>query len=166
MKRNKKEIHYLNTYCEGDYSYQDYINWCEEQEKEPAEEGSQQYWNWIGQMVQNDVDDFFDNLKYSDCAKQSCVISGTLGLWHGRPGIEPVMTDNLEKAIRRCWDGCQDITVTLRDGVVHVEAMHHDGTNHFAIRPLTQRGEDRIRNGESISVSNHWHTGKYPEYLF
>lgn len=47
-----------------------------------------------------------------------------------------------------------------------VRTMHDDGRNCFEIRPLTERGAERMEEGEEICVGNHWHTGKYPEYLF
>lgn len=165
-KKTPHVVHYLNTYCEGDYSYKVYKEWCEDMDKEPAPEGSEAYWNWIAAMIENDTDDFFDNLKYSDYAKRPCVITGVLGLWHGHPGIAPERESNLAAAIKRCWGDCDAVVVTASKGHVSVEAMHHDGTNHFEIRPLTERGDELMRNGEDINPLSHWHTGKYPEYLF
>lgn len=161
-----KPITYLDTYCEGGYSYKDYVEDCEDNGIEPAEEDSNNYWSWIHMRVWGDVDDFFVNLRYTEWDKTPCVISGRLGLWWGEPVIENEMCDSLGEAIKKCWGSCDDIEVTLENGVVHVSAMHHDETNYFEIRPLTARGAEKMLEGEDICVGNHWHTFKFGKYLF
>lgn len=165
MKKTHK-ITYLDTWCESGYSYADYVEDCEERGETPAPENSEAYWEWIGDMIRNDIDDFFDNLKYSSSGKSPVVISGNLGLWYGRPRIENTICDDIESAIRKCWGGCDDIEVVLEDGVLHVNAMHHDGTNCFEVRPLTGRGAERLRDGDDVNIHSHWHVNKFPEYLF
>lgn len=172
MKKDK-EITWLDTYCEGGYSYEDFVEYCKEQnwdmredELKIPEEGSAQYWEWINEQIAEDVACFFDNLKSSDCDKVPVVISGHLGLWWGRPVIDNEACVSLSEAIRKCWGSCDAVEVTSHGGVVVVRAMHHDGTNCFEIRPLTERGEAKMREGEDICVGNHWHTGKFPKYLF
>lgn len=148
MKKNEREITWLDTYCEGGYSYEDYKQWCEDNE------------------VGADVECLFENLKYSDCGKIPVVISGRLGLWWGRPTIEEVMCDSLGEAVKKCWGDCDAVQVTSKGGVVYVVAMHHDGRNCFEIRPLTERGIEKMREGEDICMGNHWHTSKFPKYLY
>lgn len=165
MKKNER-VTWLDTYCEGGYSYEDYKQWCEDNEVGADVEGSEGYWRWIGEMIADDVECFFENLKYSDSDKIPVVISGRLGLWWGRPTIEEVMCDSLGEAVKKCWGDCDAVQVTSKGGVVYVVAMHHDGSNCFEIRPLTQRGREKMRKGEEICVGNHWHTSKFPKYLF
>ena len=133
-----KKITYLDTYCEGGYSYEDYKEWCEECEVGVGEEGGEDYWNWIYENHANDVEDFFENLKYSKepGVNHPVVVTGTLGLWWGRPEISPTRFDCLFDAVRQCMDGADSIQVELEDGVVEVRTMHHDGTNVFEIRPV------------------------------
>lgn len=167
MKKQEREITWLDTYCEGGYSYEDYQQWCEDNEVGCGEEGGEDYWRWINEMLADDVECFFENLKYEKgVVQQPCVISGSLGLWWGSPSIEEVMCDSLSEAVKKCWGDCDAVQVTSKGGVVYVVAMHHDGRNCFEIRPLTERGAERMEEGEDICVGNHWHTGKYPEYLF
>lgn len=166
MNKKRKPIRYLNTYCEGEYNYEIYLEWCKDNSTEPHPEGSEKYWRWIGDMIQNDIEDFFENLKYSPEPQHPCVISGSLGLWHGRPDIEPVMMPDLASAIRTCMDGADAVEVNLENGMVEVKAFHHDGTNLFEIRPLTDRGYNLMNDGEDINVNSHWHTGRYPKYLY
>ena len=147
MKTNEKEIVFLDTYGEGDRSYSDYVEWCKEMGIEPAEEDSGIYWDWIRQEIDDDVECFFENLKYeTGVTSKPCVITGSLGLWWGRPTIEPTECSDLAGAVRRCWGDCDAVKVTGLDGVVYVEAYHHDGTNHFEIRPKSGK--------------------KYPKYLY
>jgi len=138
------ETVYLDTYCEGGYSYQDYLEWCEDYDLEPHAEDSDEYWHWIHMQIEDDIESFFENLGYSEC-NGPCVVSGHLGLWWGHPEIEPREFLSLTKAIKTCWDGCNDIRITGEDGVIYVEVLHHDGTNRFEIRP---------------------ESGEYPQYLY
>lgn len=165
--KNNGRVTYLDTYCEGGYNYEDYKQWCADNDLEPDAEGSDHYWDWINMCLCFDVECFFDNLHYTTGAvQQPCVISGHLGLWWGEPQIENEMEANLGDAIYRCINGADAVEVYLYRGVVHVIGMHHDGRNYFEIRPLTDKGEMKMREGEDICVGNHWHTGKYPKYLY
>lgn len=132
-----KRITYLDTYNYNGLTYEDYCEWCrEEMDDEPADENSGAYWDWLAQERDVDTECFFINLKYSKENVRTCVINGKLGLWDGRHTIEPVECDTLEDAIRKCWSSCIDVEVYLEDGVVYVNAMHHDGTNCFEITPI------------------------------
>lgn len=164
--KNRK-ITYLDTYNNDGLTYEDYKEWCEEMEREPCGEDSGDYYAWLRNEVDINIECFFDNLKYAKGIVQNrCVISGQLGLWHGRPTIVPVMCENLDEAIRKCSENADDIVVKLDNGVVKVDGMHHDGTNHFEIRPLTMRGAQKMLYGEDIYPGNHWHTSKYGKYLY
>ena len=166
MKKNER-VTWLDTYCEGGYSYEDYKQWCEDNEVGADVEGGEDYWRWINEQLTWDVECFFDNLKHTKgIVQQPCVISGTLGLWWGKPAIKEVMCDSLGEAVKKCWGDCDAVQVTSKGGVVYVVAMHHDGDDCFEIRPLTERGAEKMREGEDICVGNHWHTSKFPKYLY
>lgn len=163
----KNKITYLDTYNDDGLTYEDYKEWCEEMEREPCGEDSGDYYDWLRDEVDINIECFFSNLRYEKGKVQNrCVISGRLGLWNGRPTIEPVMCEDLEEAIRKCWGDCCDVIVELENGVVKVEGLHHDGRNYFEIRPLTARGAQKMLDGEEICVGNHWHTSKYGKYLY
>ncbi len=164
MKKNR-EITYLDTFCEGGHSYQDYLEWCDEYEVGADVEGGEDYWRWVHDEIAVDVEEFFTNLKFSE-SNGPCVVSGRLDMWWGHPAIEPKKFNSLTDAVRACWDDADAVQVWTKNGVVFVKAMHHDGTNYFEIRPLTDRGVWMMNNGERVCLGNHWHTGKYPEYLY
>lgn len=162
----KKKITYLDTYNNDGLIYEDYKEWCEANDCEPLGEDGEDFYNWLHEETYMNVECFFENLKYSKDNDRRCVVSGRLGLWHGRPTIEPVMCEDLEEAIKKCCDRCDDVEVVLENGVVKVEGLHHDGRNYFEIRPLTMRGAQKMLDGEEICVGNHWHTSKYGKYLY
>ena len=146
MKKEEKEVTWLDTYYTGGYSYKDYLEFCKDNEIEPGEEDGERYWSWIHQQIADDVECFFDNLMYAeDNVKGACVVSGSLGLWDGRHEIEPKEFESLEKAIKACWGDTSDIRAWTKGGVLYVNELHHDGTNCFEIRPKS---------------------GEYPMYLY
>lgn len=157
---------YLDTYGDGGYSYADYVENCADMECGADVEGSEDYYRWLDWQIRTDIETFFDNLKYANTEHRPCVISGTLGLWWGAARIEEEMCSDLATAVHKCCSGCDYMEVTSLNGVVRVSASHHDGTNNFEIRPLTERGVERMKSGKTICVGNHWHTGKYDKYLY
>lgn len=164
--KKKKTVVYLDTYCEGGYSYKDYMEYCTENNIEPQKENSNAYWEWISDSIARDVEDFLDNVKYSRSLREPVVVSGTLGLWTGQHDIANQEFSTLEEALKACWQSADDVKITLKDGVLHFEAMHHDGTNCFEIRPLTERGYQRLRDGDDINVKSYHHVKKFPQYLY
>ncbi|MDV3429129.1 MAG: hypothetical protein LIR50_19225 [Bacillota bacterium] len=82
-------------------------------------------------------DDFGEhgNVSYSPLANQEVVVIGNLGLWNGNHKIIPHKYKNVNLAIRSCL---QDENHIYEDryGNLHIEAHHHDGTNHFIIKKL------------------------------
>lgn len=172
MKKGNR-ITYLDTYGDNVYNYADFVEYCEEQNCDvpkdslniPAED-SWEYREWVWNQVEDDIDCFFMNLKYSDWAHTPVVVSGNLGLWWGKPTIKDTMFDSLDDAIRECWKSCDYVQLILENGVLYFVGLHHDGRNCFEIRPLTERGADKMRDGEEINMASHWHCGKFGEYLY
>ena len=168
MKKKNESVVLLDTYGEGGWCYADYVDDCQCNGVEPADDGSNAYWEWVSDRINMDIDDFFDNLRHcaDESARRACVVTGELGLWWGKPDIAPTKFWTLEDAIRECWKGVDDVEIMLRNGVIEFVGKHHDGSNYFEIRPLTYRGAVKMDEGEEICVGNHWHTGKYPKYLW
>lgn len=117
--------------------YEDYVEWCEDNDIEPTGEDSHDYWDFVNDMLRLEWDDFKANMKYSKYNEIPCVITGHLGLWNGNPDIETVECDTLLDAVEKCSKGVDDIIVKMNEeGVVIVEGLHHDGRNYFEIRML------------------------------
>ena len=85
-------------------------------------------------------DDLFANLKYSKNADKPCVITGSLGLWYGKPSIEPLVCEDIESAIRKCANNMDYVIVKQVNGHLEVTGIHHDGSNHFEIHILNDKG--------------------------
>jgi hypothetical protein len=168
----KPKLNY--TLCDTSYipTYEEYKEWCEICDaEEVGEENSTEYWDFVARQREAEYSDLMGNLKYSDQAKEPVVITGTLGLWNGEKTIYPVRVDSLKDAIERCIgnDG-DDVKIELKDGVINVYAMHHDGTNHFMIYKLTKKGVNATNcwlNGicPSLEVKGYW-LAKYKGYLY
>lgn len=147
--------------------YDDYVENCEINECEPQGENSQDYWNFVYRERELECDDFFDNIKYCKIDNEYYwVVSGSIGRWNGTFVIEQTIMSTLSKAIRECWNGCDDIIVKKRGSVIYVTAIHHDGRNYFGIRALSDKGRDRLERNGYISLTNRENIVTLPEYLF
>lgn len=126
------------------YDFEDYkesYQECNELTDEEMEDVvDSDIWDFIYDSLAMEWDDLFVNLKYSENANKPCVITGTLGLWHGRPTIVPVPCDDIESAIRKCANDMDYVIVKQVNGHLEVTGVHHDGRNHFEIHILNDKG--------------------------
>ena len=121
--------------------YEDYAKMCRDSDEEPYPEGSQAYYDHIGRLTEQDLDDFKDNLQYSKY-NLPCMMTGTLSLWNGRPDLCPVKYDSLlegVKDIMRRAD-CNDWEIRLTEGALMLLGKHHDGTNTYTLHVLSAKG--------------------------
>ena len=97
-KRVFRNGNYYDSMAWMSISYEDYKEMCEEMGMEPKEEGSAEQIGEVIKYMNDDFDDFKCNLKYSSEWNVPCMITGTMGLWNGRPTIVPVLCNNLVEA--------------------------------------------------------------------
>lgn len=146
MEKKDKNVYVLMD--TRDYpTYEDYVDYCEVNDCEPQGEDSNDYWEYVAECQQIWQEDELSNMDYSKDGKCPCLITGELGLWNGRPTIYPTRAESMSKAVMRCARSGDDFKVTFNHGVIEVDVMHHDGTNHFEIRKLSKRG---------IKVTDNW----------
>ena len=151
-------------------SYEDYLEMCKEMDMKPKEEGSAEQIEEVIEYMNDDFGDFKSNLEYSKW-NVPCMITGSLGLWSGRPTIAPVLCDNLVEAIEKCFGSCDDLEVNLENGHLEVLAKHHDGTNCFEIHILSKKGLREVERpkytwyGEDYEPKPYWFKNIYG-YLF
>lgn len=151
-----------------DYSYEDYVSYCKGNCEKPQPEDSDAYYDWVGIMRNDDYYDFIEGIKYIEGYDEPCIISGELGLWDGSHEIYPVVVSSLTAAIRKCnGSSIEAIEVEFDNGVINVKAHHHDGTNKFSIRRMTDKGYSAAKrsqdNGDLTStdaIKGYW-TKKY-----
>ena len=92
--------------------------------------------NW--QDTSAELDNFFEG--------KTLLITGDCGLWYGTREAGTVGT---VKDLRKCWEDCGYIHIFDLNGHFHITCSHHDGTNHFEVKILTERGINRYNNWNS-----------------
>ena len=76
------------------------------------------------------------------------VILADLGLWNGRAEGGKIIK-GLWNAISKCFEDYNHIYEYRRR--LCVDAIHHDGTNHFQIKELTPKGLEYVENHPYMS---------------
>lgn len=74
------------------------------------------------------------------------IIVGTLGLWNGNFKGSCLIRGNLLDAIRKCLEDYNRIYMYNKK--LYIEATHHDGTNSFIIKKLTEKGVEYLNKYE------------------
>ena len=169
----KKETTYpKTTLCDTTYilEYEEYKEYCEANDCEPQAEDSQDYWGYVSEMRYMEYEDFILNMETSAQANKPCLLTGSCGLWDGTHEIMPYKFSDVLSAVKKAYGSCDDLIVKQEDGVIKVEALHHDGSNYFEIVPLTEYGKKLLKDdydGEAISCEVvDAMVGKYEGYLF
>ena len=127
-----------------DFAREDYIAYCEDNDLEVGvgdyfEEG---FFDWCAEETQANYEADMDNIEHCKEYNVPVVVTGTLGLWWGHPEIKPERYESVADAIHDCMErsDCNDVLVEYNDGVITVEAYHHDGCNSFTIKALSKKG--------------------------
>lgn len=148
-------------------SYEDYIEWCEMNEKKPQEEDSEDYFDYVHEIQRLEYDDLMENLNFSAIDNQYYwIVTGSVGLWYGRRDVGKNVVNSLSDAIRLCTSHADDSIITKRGSVIYVKALHHDGRNYLEIRALTDKGIDRFERNGDVSINNRQNIQTLPKYLF
>ena len=152
--KNKTRILYDNNNVDYDEWFKIYQEDCYENEEECFDRESNDFYEWVGEMLSMDWEDFNDNLKYDNENNTECIVIGSLGLWNGRKEVQQKF-DTLRKAISACIGNCDYITITETNGVINVVSIHHDGRNYFEIHKLNKKGCNCVN--EDLLVKTHYH---------
>ena len=91
--------------------------------------------NW--EDVQEELSAFFANSTW--------LLFGTVQRWDGVHQAGTVTSDFIN-TFYSVTSNCDPVIIYEDKGHLHFEYTHHDGTNHFEIRKLTQRGEEYYDN--------------------
>lgn len=90
--------------------------------------------NW--ENFKNEFSDFIDGREF--------IIQGTVGTWNGN--MEGGATFCTFEKLSQAWKDCDYIKLYDENGRLYLKCDHHDGTNHFEIRELNDRGVEYLRN--------------------
>lgn len=138
-----------------DEFYLDYVAWCNDNDRKPGTKESQSFYNYIYSSLDIDWDDLIGNIKYDNDCQEECVVLGTLGLWFGRYEINAKKFYGLKDAINACAKNIDYIIIKEENGVIYVDAIHHDGRNTFEIHKLNKKGKS-IQTEEKLN-NVHYH---------
>ena len=147
MKKNKKVNEIWSSYT---------YNWDREgmkmeyeeiYEKTPDEEELDRFIEDTNAMY---LDDEYANVTFyeEEHGSKTYVILADLGLWNGRAEGGKIIK-GLWNAISKCFEDYNHVYEYRRR--LCVDAIHHDGTNHFQIKELTPVGMDYMENHPYMS---------------
>lgn len=127
-------------------------------------------YSFISDSLEMDYDDFFSNLQFSKFMDTPCVVTGSLGLWHGRHSIIPETFSDIEDAIKKCVENMDYCSIKQVYGHLEVTGIHHDGSNTFEIHLLNKRGIDASERIEwedgKADLTNKIYHKAIDDYLF
>nr|DAO16334.1 MAG TPA: hypothetical protein [Caudoviricetes sp.] len=96
-------------------------------------------------------EEFIEEIEYSEVAQRPCVVCGTVGTWQGDRAICAKRFDNLKDAIYACVKPCGEVVISQRASNIIVDGYRHDGTNHFEIHVLNDKGVRADENRCNLS---------------
>ena len=147
MKKNKKvnEIWNSNTY-----------DWNEEEMKQEYEDiygetpNEEELYKFIDDTNTMYLEDecYYVKCYEKEPGSKTYVVLADLGLWNGRAEGGKIIK-GLWNAISKCFEDYNHIYEYRRR--LCVDAIHHDGTNHFQIKELTPKGLEYMENHPYMS---------------
>ena len=131
-------------------------NWDKEEMKQEYEElnGEIPSEEVLDRFIEDTNDMFLDdersNVEFYEkqYGAKTYVVLADLGLWNGRAEGGKIIK-GLWNAISKCFEDYNHIYEYRRR--LYVDAIHHDGTNHFQIKELTPVGIDYMENHPYMS---------------
>lgn len=117
--------------------------WIDEEEKDEVTDNT--LWDWRYHEDEIDWDAEKENLT-SFFENKTVGFFGEVGLWHGtyKAGRIGEFWDLFNKAIK----DCDYINIYDENGRMYLTCSHHDGTNHFEIKVITDEGKEYLERWE------------------
>ncbi len=143
-KKKEKITEWVALDTDRDVPYEEYVENCKDNDREPEAEGSQDYWNYVNDTLQMEHDDFKMNME--SCKLFPMVAVGYDDLWNGqfRGGKVLKNVDDL-LGLFSC---CDNIKIWQDKDGMHINGYHHDGTNYAELRPINKRGQAWLDKNE------------------
>lgn len=134
-KKKEKITEWVALDTDRDVPYEEYVENCKSNDREPEAEGSKDYWNYVSDTLQMEHDDFKMNME--SCKLFPMVAVGYDDLWNGqfRGGKVLKNVDDL-LGLFSC---CDNIKIWQDKDGMHINGYHHDGTNYAELRPINKR---------------------------
>lgn len=150
----------IDGYDVDDNWKKEFQMWCEDNDYElrgdEAFDGDTKVtdlYGWVRQNHDDDVEDFWNNLSSAN-DDSHVIVTGHFDsrypdFYGPNPArvlaINPVNT--LREALNKCFKCLDYASVKVKDNIIHVKGIHHDGTEYYEIRVVASSAWDRINNG-------------------
>lgn len=151
MSKFKKESKKYIIYSSDPYDFNEeemkesWYETAEANDWEIPEDGPSDDQIWEEWDFQNEVNWENIEVEVKFCNERgSYLVVGTLGLWRGPAEGGKIIDGYLTDVLKQCFEDYN--CVYWQDKNLKVEATHHDGTNHFIIKKLTDRGIEFYNN--------------------
>ena len=147
-KQPKRRLIYSNFYDEG-------VSFDEAKQFLFDERGEDEGWESVSDVSDQEVWEEMaaqDNFNWDDAKYELekffdpgyWILQGSFGLWYGRPRGGFVFGSFKEMA--KAWNNCDYIRLYDENGHFFIDAAHHDGTNQYEVKRLTEKGREYIEN--------------------
>ena len=159
-------------YNENDYNQKYYLDVIKDLKEygEPCyweEDNEDDFYDWESTQKEQDFEDVMGNLMYSKVIKdRKCVIVGSVGTWMGNREIIPTICNNVTDAINKCVEKCELRSIERVDNHLEVSVYHHDGSNHFDLYFLSDKGEEEFWETDDVDMDNLENFIEIPEYIY
>lgn len=144
MKQAKQRLIYDNYDLWETYS-QDAREYLEENHK-PEEITDSMIWDEIYFQDRVNWEDELENLKQWFVGYRF-LLCGTVGRWNGSFAAGTVF-DDFEKTFYEAIRDCDYWKIWDENGHLYIKCSHHDGTNFFEIKRITERGCNLLEKWE------------------
>lgn len=84
------------------------------------------------------------------------LLTGTLGLWYGKCKCGFVFKTFEEFC--KCFEHCDYIEITDNKGHLEIKCSHHDGTNHYEVKRISDFGYEWYNNHGCYMYDEEAHT--------
>jgi len=128
-----------------------------EYEEEPSEDS---IWNVINdedstnwECEKERLEEFFND-------GSTWILRGTNGRWNGTFEAGTIFTDFMDM-YREAMTDCDYVHLYDENGHFYMQCSHHDGTNYYEIRKLTDKGIEYLKNWEE-----NWNDKRSERYIY
>ncbi len=141
MRQMKKRVIYSNYDIWDDYEKVARKLLLERDVQDPTE---QQIWDecsFLSDVEWSDTKDAIDSF-FKD---GTYILRGTSGRWDGVREAGTIFTDFWD-VYYKATESCDYVELYDENGHFYLQCSHHDGTNHYEIRRLTDKGKEYFEN--------------------
>ena len=107
-------------------------------------------WQYMSDIDESDWQIATDDFKtVFNASGRVFILTGTAGTWCGDAAGGLIIWDYED--LQKAWSGRYDKRVTIYEdsyGKLHIDIIHHDGTNHWQVRELTEKGKAYLEKNE------------------